>query len=312
VRGARGRCGLPLTVAHLAWQQPEHRIGATVRLSSGPGLHRADMDIPGTQHPTVRTSSPGRRMLNKVPEVTLLFWVVKILSTTVGETAADFLAGNLGLGLTVTSLLMAVLLVGALVLQMRARRYVPGLYWLAVVLISVVGTLISDNLVDNLGVSLWTTTGLFLGALMVTFLAWWRSERTLSIHTIVTSRRETFYWSAILFTFALGTSAGDLISEQLGLGYLTSAVAFGIAIAVVTAGFYSRILDAVLAFWLAYILTRPFGASLGDLLTASRSHGGYGLGTNGTSALFLLVILGAVAWFTLRERRNRSAVPEAA
>lgn len=277
------------------------------------------MDIPGTRPSTDRPGSPGgpgsagsagRWMLNKVPEVTLLFWVVKILSTTVGETAADFLADNLGLGLSVTSLLMAVLLVGALVVQMRARRYVPGLYWLAVVLISVVGTLISDNLVDNLGVSLWTTTVLFLVALVVTFLVWWRSERTLSIHTIVSRRRETFYWAAILFTFALGTSAGDLISEQLGLGYLTSAVAFGIAIAVVTAGFYAGVLDAVLAFWLAYILTRPFGASLGDLLTASPSHGGYGLGTNGTSALFLLVILAAVGWFTIRDRRDPVAVPE--
>jgi uncharacterized membrane-anchored protein len=269
------------------------------------------MDTPRTHHPRARTEIPGRRMLNKVPEVTLLFWLVKILSTTVGETAADFLADNLGLGLTVTSLLMAVLLVGSLVLQMRAPRYVPGRYWLAVVLISVVGTLISDNLVDNLGVSLSTTTILFLAALAVTFVVWWRSERTLSIHTIVTRRRETFYWAAILFTFALGTSAGDLISEQLGLGYLTAAVVFGIAIAVVTAGFYAGILDAVLAFWVAHILTRPFGASLGDLLTASPSDGGYGLGTNGTSALFLLVILAAVGWFTVQHRQEAASVPEA-
>jgi uncharacterized membrane-anchored protein len=272
------------------------------------------MGIPGTPHSldsTDRTGSLGRRMLNKVPEVTVLFWVVKILSTTVGETAADFLADNLGLGLTVTSLLMAGLLVGALVGQMRARRYVPGLYWLAVVLISVVGTLISDNLVDNMGVSLWTTTVLFLVALVVTFVTWWRSERTLSIHTIVTRRRESFYWAAILFTFALGTSAGDLISERLGLGYLTAAVVFGIAIAVVTLGFYSGVLDAVLAFWIAYILTRPFGASLGDLLTASPSHGGLGLGTNGTSALFLAVILAAVGWFTFRDRREPVPVREA-
>jgi uncharacterized membrane-anchored protein len=249
-------------------------------------------------------------MLNKVPEVTLLFWVVKILSTTVGETAADFLADNLGFGLSLTSLVMAVLLVGALVVQLRARRYVPALYWLAVVLISIVGTLISDNLVDNFGVSLWTTTAVFLVALGLTFVLWWRSERTLSIHTIVTTRRELFYWAAILFTFALGTSAGDLISEQLGLGYVTSAVAFGIAIAVVTAGFFAGVVDAVPAFWIAYILTRPFGASLGDLLTASPSHGGYGLGTNGTSALFLAVILAAVGWFTVRDRREPVSVTE--
>lgn len=246
-------------------------------------------------------------MLNKVPEVTLLFWVVKILSTTVGETAADFLADNVGLGLTNTSLLMAALLVGALALQLRRQRYVPWVYWLVVVLISIVGTLISDNLVDNFGVSLWTTTALFSVALAATFVAWWRSERTLSIHTIVTRRRETFYWLAILFTFALGTSAGDLVSEQLALGYLTAAVIFGALIAAVTAAYYGGV-NAVLTFWTAYVLTRPFGASIGDLLTADTSEGGLGLATNTVSALFLLVILGAVGWFTVQDRRTRHEV----
>jgi uncharacterized membrane-anchored protein len=242
-------------------------------------------------------------MLNKVPEVTILFWVVKILSTTVGETAADFLADNLGLGLSNTSFIMAVLLAAALVLQFRTRRYVPWVYWLAVVLISVVGTLISDNLVDNLGVSLWTTTVVFAVALAATFAAWYRSERTLSIHTIFTRRRETFYWLAILFTFALGTSAGDLVSEQLGLGYLTAAIGFGALIAAVTLAYYAGV-NAVLTFWVAYVLTRPFGASIGDLLTADTSEGGLGLGTNTVSGVFLVVILGAVGWFTMQDRRR--------
>src|SRR3954447_25521903 len=160
-----------------------------------------------------RTSPDLRRMLNKVPEVTVYFWIIKILCTTVGETAADYLNDNLGLGLTNTSYLMSALLIAVLGFQFRARKYVPGIYWLAVVLISIVGTLISDNLVDNLGVSLWTTTGVFGICLAATFAAWYRSARTLSIHTIVPTRRETFYWLAILFTFALGTSAGDLVSE---------------------------------------------------------------------------------------------------
>ena len=241
-------------------------------------------------------------LLNKVPEVTLLFWVVKILSTTVGETAADFLADNVGLGLTVTSLLMAALLAGVLVVQFRTRRYVPWVYWLTVVLISIVGTLISDNLVDNLGVSLWTTTIVFGACLAVTFATWYRSERTLSIHTIVTRRRETFYWLAILFTFALGTSAGDLVSEQLALGYLTAAVMFGVVIAAVTLAYYGGA-NAVLTFWVAYVLTRPFGASIGDLLTADPSEGGLGLATNTVSAVFLLVILACVGWFTVQDRR---------
>jgi uncharacterized membrane-anchored protein len=257
-----------------------------------------------TIHSTPRVAAPASApMLNKVPEVFLLFWVVKILSTTVGETAADFLAGNLGLGLTATSLIMAALLGGSLVGQLRARRYVPAVYWLTVVLVSVVGTLVSDNLVDNFGVSLWTTTTVFAAGLALTFLAWWRSEGTLSIHTIVTPRRERFYWLAILFTFALGTSAGDLVSERLALGYLPSAGMFGLMIALVTVAYWRGGLNAVLAFWTAYVLTRPFGASVGDFLTASTADGGLGLGTNGTSALFLAVILAAVGWFTVSDRR---------
>lgn len=271
--------------------------------------HHSASDPSATGTSTVHQPSHGTAasMLNKVPEVFLLFWVVKIMSTTVGETAADFLAGNLGLGLTTTSLIMAALLAGALVLQFRARRYVPAIYWLAVVLVSVVGTLITDNLVDNFGVSLWTTTIVFSAALALTFLAWFRSERTLSIHTIVTSRREGFYWLAILFTFALGTSAGDLVGEKLALGYLTSGLIFGALIALVTVGFWKGGLNAVLAFWAAYILTRPFGASLGDYLTAAPADGGLGLGTNGTSALFLTVIVAAVAWFTIQQRRADGA-----
>src|SRR3954447_10187166 len=176
--------------------------------------------------------SLGRRMLNKVPEVTLYFWLIKILCTTVGETAADYLNDNLGLGLTNTTYIVSALLIAALVFQFRATRYVPGIYWLAVVLISVVGTLITDNLVDNYGVALQTTTIAFTIALAATFAAWYASERTLSIHTIYTRRRESFYWLAVLFTFALGTAAGDLVAERLNVGYLNSVFLFGGMIAV--------------------------------------------------------------------------------
>src|SRR5262245_30656901 len=154
-------------------------------------------------------------MLNKVPEVTLYFWVIKILCTTVGETAADYLNDNLGFGLTNTSLVMSALLVLALVWQFRTRQYVAPVYWIAVVLISVVGTLITDNLTDHLGVSLWISTGAFSVALMATFAGWYTRERTLSIHTITTTARESWYWLTILFTFALGTAAGDLVAERL-------------------------------------------------------------------------------------------------
>ena len=166
-------------------------------------------------------------MLNKVPEVTIFFWIIKILATTVGETAADFLNTNLNFGLTGTTYVMGSLLLVALFFQFRARKYVPGIYWLAVVLISVVGTLITDNLIDNFGVALETTTIVFSIALAATFAAWYASEKTLSIHTIYTTRREAFYWLTILFTFALGTAAGDLAAERLALGYFVSALIFG-------------------------------------------------------------------------------------
>jgi len=238
-------------------------------------------------------------MLNKVPEVTLYFWVIKVLCTTVGETAADFLNDNLGLGLTRTTLVTAAVLVVALVVQFRARRYVPGIYWLAVVLISVVGTLITDNLTDNFGVSLVTTTVVFSIVLAAVFGAWYASERTLSIHTIVTTKREAFYWLTVLFTFALGTAAGDLTAERLAVGYWKSALLFGGLIAVVYFLHLKLGLNAILAFWVAYILTRPLGASIGDYLSQPRADGGLGLGTTVTSVIFLLTILAVVVYLTL-------------
>ncbi len=261
---------------------------------------------------TIRTpgSSFPRELLNKVPEVTLYFWVIKILCTTVGETAADFLNTHLGLGLTGTSYVMGTLLAVTLLFQFRARKYMPGTYWLAVVLISIVGTLITDNLVDNFGVALETTTIVFTIALAATFAAWYGVEKTLSIHTIYSTRREAFYWLAVLFTFCLGTAAGDLAAERLALGYWLSAVIFGALIAAVTVAHLRFRLNAVLAFWIAYVLTRPLGASVGDYLSQPTAGGGLALGTVGTSALFLLAILGLVAYLT-RTRIDETPVPVA-
>jgi uncharacterized membrane-anchored protein len=252
-----------------------------------------------TNHAATARRRTARRMLNKVPEITIWFWIIKVMATTVGETAADFLNVDLNLGLTGTSYLMSALLLLVLFFQFRARRYVPAIYWLAVVLLSIVGTLITDNLVDNYGVPLETTTAVFTVALAITFAAWYASERTLSIHTIYTTRREAFYWLAILFTFALGTAAGDLAAERLNLGYWPSALIFGAIIAVIAIAHFRFGLNAVLAFWLAYILTRPLGASLGDYLSQPASHGGLGLGTVGTSALFLLTILAVVTYLSI-------------
>ncbi len=254
------------------------------------------------RRPAARLS--GRDVLNKVPQITLFFWVIKVLCTTVGETAADFLIDNLGLGLTVTSIVMAGLLAVALLVQFRATAYVPSVYWLAVVLISVVGTLITDNLTDHFEVALEVSTIVFAVALAITFAAWFASEQTLSIHTIVTAKREAFYWLAVLFTFALGTAAGDLVAERYGVGYWQSALLFGAAIAIVTVAHLVFGLNPVLAFWVAYILTRPLGASLGDYLSQPTDDGGLGLGTVGTSGIFLAAILGLVVYLTV-SRRDR-------
>ena len=243
-----------------------------------------------------------RWMLNKVPEVTLYFWVIKVLCTTVGETASDYLSDNVGLGLTKTTFMTGALLVAALVVQFRARRYVPWVYWLGIVLISIVGTQITDNLSDNMGVSLVITTVAFAIALSVTFAVWYGSERTLSIHTIYTRRRESFYWLAVLFTFALGTAAGDLTAERLNLGYLVSLALFAGAIGAVGVAHYRFNLNAVASFWIAYVLTRPLGASLGDYLSQPRADGGLGLGTTVTSALFMGAIIVVVAYLSLTRK----------
>lgn len=239
-----------------------------------------------------------RKMLNKVPEITLYFWVVKILCTTVGETAADFLNTNLNFGLTNTTYVTGIVLLIILGVQFRLKRYVAGIYWLAVVLLSVFGTLITDNLTDNLGVSLVTTTTIFSIVLAGVFFAWYKTEKTLSIHSIFTTVRELFYWLTILFTFALGTAAGDLVAEKLNLGYLISAFIFGGIIAVIAIMHSQRKINGVLAFWLAYILTRPLGASIGDFLSQPRDSGGLGLGMTVTSIIFLTTIAGVVIYLT--------------
>jgi uncharacterized membrane-anchored protein len=236
---------------------------------------------------------------NRVPKVTVDFWLIKLMAVTVGETAADYLAVNLGWGLTATSLIMTAVLVIAIAIQFSRKRYVPWSYWLAVVLISVVGTLITDNLVDNLGVPLEATTIGFSVALAATFAIWFAFEKTLSIHTIFTTRREIFYWLAILFTFSLGTSAGDLVAETFGLGYFATGVGFGLVIAAISIAYYVFRVNGILCFWLAYILTRPLGASFGDLLSQPVDYGGLGFGTIVTSLIFLAAIAVIVGYMTL-------------
>jgi uncharacterized membrane-anchored protein len=248
-----------------------------------------------------------RVIYNRVPQVTVDFWLVKLLAVTVGETAADYIAVNLGLGLSATSIIMSGLLIAALVLQFAQRRYVPWVYWLAVVLVSVVGTLVTDNLVDNLGVSLEATTIAFSIALAVTFAAWYATEGTLSIHSIFTGRREAFYWLAILFTFALGTAAGDLAAEGLALGYLQAGLIYTGVVALIAFGYFGLKLNGILCFWLAYIFTRPMGASFGDLFSQPVDYGGLGFGTTMTSLVFFVGIAAGIAYMSFTHDGEEAA-----
>ena len=243
------------------------------------------------------------KMLNRVPEVTLYFWLIKIMATTVGETGADFLAFTMNFGLAATSYIMSALLAVILWNQFRLKRYVPVSYWAVVVLVSIVGTLITDRLVDEMGVSLVTITIVFTFALLGIFAIWYDSEKTLAMHSIKTTKREVFYWIAILLTFALGTAAGDLLAERLSLGYAVSALLFGSVIAAIAIGYYAFNLNGVLTFWLAYVLTRPLGASMGDLLSQPVKNGGLGFGTVGTTIAFTTTIAILIVYLSIKQRK---------
>ena len=256
-------------------------------------------------------ASTARRMFNKVPEATIFFWIVKIMATTVGETISDYFNSTLGWGLVGTFALMASVLVAVMVVQFRLRRYEPVVYWLAVVLISVVGTLITDYLHDTRGYALAPLTIVFAVALIACFSAWYLSEKTLSIHSIYTTKREGFYWLTILCSFALGTASGDWLSDgpiqKIWSGdsaFLKAAFLFASFIALVFVAYKVFKLNAILAFWLAYIVTRPLGASLGDFLSVGRSADvdfgkGLNLGTTVTSLIFLAAIVSIVAYLTI-------------
>jgi len=239
-------------------------------------------------------------MLNKVPKVSITFWIIKILCTTVGETGADYLTVEAGLGAALTGVIMVSLLAFFLWMQFRADRYIPWVYWLSVVLLSVVGTQVTDSITDGLDISLYISTTVFSVLLSALFVVWYRCESTLSIYSIVTRRREFFYWGVIFLTFALGTASGDLATEALGLGFSFGTLAFAGLIALVWIGTFFKI-HSVLSFWLAYILTRPLGASIGDFLSQSAEYGGMGWGTTFTSAAFLSVISALVLMISFSE-----------
>ncbi|MFL6060824.1 MAG: hypothetical protein ACJ72E_06315 [Marmoricola sp.] len=258
---------------------------------------------------TATRSRVTTTMLNKVPEVTVYFWIIKILCTTVGESFADYINETLGFGLTNTTLAFSAALVVALVAQFRLDRYVPAIYWLVVVLVSVVGTLLTDNLTDGHNVPLALSTSVFAVLLAAVFAIWYARERTLSIHSINTTPREAFYWLTVLVTFALGTAAGDWTLDLTGWSPGTSILLpLGLILTVLLA--WRAGAGPVLSFWLAYILTRPLGANIGDFLGLSKGEGGLGLGTLGTSVLFLGTIAATVVYLTI-SRADRTELVRA-
>ncbi len=240
-------------------------------------------------------------MLNKVPQITIFFWIIKVLCTTVGETFSDFSSVNMGFGLIGTAVVMGIALAIVLFFQFKASKYVPSIYWLSVVLVSVFGTLVTDYFTDVIGVPLQFSTIFFTVALTATFVFWYLSEKTLSIHSIFTTKREIFYWLSIFFTFALGTASGDLMAEALGLGYLvTGLIVCGVVLTMAIA--WRLGLNSILSFWIIYIMTRPLGASIGDLLSQTKENGGLGLGATSTSIIFLLAIFAIIVFLTVTKK----------
>jgi len=226
----------------------------------------------------------------KVPQVTYAFWIIKSCATTVGESLSDCFNTTLGLGLGNTAALFFPLLLLSLVIQFYMTRYDPFLYWIAVVLMSICGTIVTDGFHDNLGIQLWIEVIVFFFLMSGSFGWWYRSQGTLDIHSINSIKREAFYWMAVIFTFALGTAVGDLIAESFNVGYGFTLLIFVVVIIIIFLAWFFFKMNPILSFWFAYIMTRPLGASIGDLLASNQSDGGAGLGILGTSLLFLGII----------------------
>ncbi len=252
-------------------------------------------------------SLASRRILTKVPEVTAIFWLTKVLTTGVGESTSDYLVKQIGPAGAV--FLAGLALAGAMAWQFKAPRYMPGVYWLAVTMVAVFGTLAADALHKGLGVPYYASTVFYALVLAGVFIVWHRTEGTLSIHSIYTRRRETFYWAAVLATFALGTAAGDMTARTFGWGYGTSAVVFAFLIAIPAIAYWTTDLSPVLLFWSAYVLTRPLGASIADWLGKSKDLGGLGIGDGTVSAIGVVLIAMLVGYLA---RNQVGAAPELA
>jgi uncharacterized membrane-anchored protein len=245
-----------------------------------------------------------RELVNRVARLGILFWVIKILSTTVGETAADYFSVNLNLGLTLTAIIMGVITIGVTYWNFKQKKYFPPAYWLLIVMMSIEGTLITDLLVEKLNVSIYTLDIVFTVAMGLLFYFWYKKEHTLSIHSINNDKREIFYWLIVLTTFALGTGVGDTVSEHLNFGYLNSLILFGSIFILSGILTYYKVISGVVAFWIAFIVTRPIGASLGDLLIQQPKDGGLGISLIIINIIFFVVIIACVIYLTMTQAKS--------
>jgi uncharacterized membrane-anchored protein len=243
---------------------------------------------------------PAVSGIRKVPAIGAYFWIIKILTTAMGEVTSDFLVVQTRAIVAVA--LGGIGLVAALLVQLSVHRYVAWSYWLAVVMVAIFGTMVADVIHVGLGIPYLVTTAFFLVVLVVTFVAWYGTERTLSIHTIYTRRREAFYWATVMATFALGTAAGDMTASTVGLGFFASGVMFAVLIALPALAYRLFDLNAILAFWVAYVLTRPLGASFADWLGKAPALSGLGLGTGSVSLVLTAVIVILVGYLTVTRR----------
>lgn len=243
----------------------------------------------------------------KVPEITAFFWIIKVLTTGMGETTSDFLVHQMDPVIAVA--IAGVCFFAALVLQLLARRYIPWIYWLAVVMVAIFGTMVADAIHIVLGVPYLISVIFFSIALAAVFIVWYASEKTLSIHSIYTLRRELFYWTAIVTTFALGTAVGDMTATTLHLGYFLSGVLFAILFVLPAVGYWLFGLNGVFAFWFAYIMTRPLGASFADWFGRSQGFGGIGLGTGSTSIILAVIIVVFVGYLSVTHKDEQGNAP---
>lgn len=268
--------------------------------------HQADTDIhvdkptPSDASTAARPMHPVLQAMRKVPEITVFFWIIKLLTTAMGEVTSDYLAHQLDPMIAVA--LAGIGLAVALILQFTVRRYVAWIYWLAIVMVAIFGTMVADVLHVGFGVPYLVSTALFSVALAIIFGIWYRSEKTLSIHSIYTRRRELFYWAAVMATFALGTAVGDMTATTINLGYFASGVLFVVLISLPALAYWFFGLNEILAFWLAYILTRPLGASFADWVGKPQNLGGFGLGTGSVSLCLTILIIGFVGYLTVTRK----------